>query len=176
MQRHAVHRRRHAVFANAVMDEAAAVIVGARRHHALGAGVVGAGEVGRAAEHFRHRRRQHFDARFSERCGSRCSSATPRVSLLVRAHRLGQRLAAACPSCGARIRRACAASARRTRLRPVVVRGRAARTGRAPARECLPEFRTAAQSQPSFLLAPAISSAPSGEPCDFSEPALVGAP
>src|SRR5262249_62132798 len=30
--------------------------------------------------------------------------------------------------------------------------------------------------QPSVSRAPLISSAPSGEPCDFSEPCLVGAP
>ena len=40
--------------------------------------------------------------------------------------------------------------------------------GRAPgARGYRRALRTAAQSQPSFLRAPAISSAPSGEPCDF---------
>src|SRR6185437_1376915 len=33
-----------------------------------------------------------------------------------------------------------------------------------------------ADVQPSVLRAPAISSAPSGDPCDFSEPCLVGAP
>src|SRR6478609_7789013 len=33
-----------------------------------------------------------------------------------------------------------------------------------------------AEVQPSVLRAPAISSAPSGDPCDFSDPCLVGAP
>ena len=60
MQRHAVHRGGHAVLADAVVDEAAGVVGRRHRLHRLGAGVVGAGEVGRAADHLRHRRDDAF--------------------------------------------------------------------------------------------------------------------
>ena len=53
VQRHAVHRRGHAVLAHAVVDVAAGVVAGRRTGHALDEGVVGAGEVGRAADHLR---------------------------------------------------------------------------------------------------------------------------
>ncbi len=53
MQRHAVHRSRHAVFADAPMNKVAGEIVRRDRLHRFGAGVVGAREVGGAADHFR---------------------------------------------------------------------------------------------------------------------------
>ena len=53
VQRHAVHRRRHAVLAHAVVDVAAGVVGRVEGLHALDEGVVGAGEVGRAADHLR---------------------------------------------------------------------------------------------------------------------------
>ena len=61
MQRHAVHGRRHAVLAHAVVDEAAGEIGRRDRRHRLGLGVVRAGEVGRAADHLRQRRGQGIE-------------------------------------------------------------------------------------------------------------------
>ena len=89
VQRHAVHGRRHAVLAHAVMDEAAGIIGGGEHRHAFRPGVVGAGEVGRAADHFRHRGGQGFERAFG--CGAgrdlfrRCGEL-----LLHRAHRRGE--------------------------------------------------------------------------------------
>ena len=50
VQRHAVHRRGHAELADAVIDVAAAVIVGRKRLQRLGFRVVRAGQVGRSAD------------------------------------------------------------------------------------------------------------------------------
>ena len=51
MQRDAVHRRRHAVLADAVMDVAAGIVVGGRRGFCASAiGQVRVGEIGRAAD------------------------------------------------------------------------------------------------------------------------------
>ena len=63
VQRHAVHRRGHAVFAHAVVDVAAGVVGRVEGGHVLGDGVVRAGEVGRAADHLRHRRDQRLQRR-----------------------------------------------------------------------------------------------------------------
>jgi hypothetical protein len=74
MQRHAVHRRRHAELADAVIDVAAGIIVAGERLLRLGLGVVGAGEIGRAAERFWKRGvdrlQREFDAlRVATFCG-----------------------------------------------------------------------------------------------------------
>ena len=61
MDGHAVHRRRHAVLADAVMEIAAGEIAGSHRLLALGPGVVGAGEIGRAADQLRQRRDQRVE-------------------------------------------------------------------------------------------------------------------
>ena len=53
MKRDAVHRRRHAMFANAVIDIGAGRIVMAEDVLPAGTGVVGAGQVGRAADQCR---------------------------------------------------------------------------------------------------------------------------
>ena len=55
MLRHAVHRRGHAELADPVVDVAAAVVSGVERLLRLGLGVVGPGEVGRAADRCRNR-------------------------------------------------------------------------------------------------------------------------
>ena len=96
--------------------------------------------------------------------------------LLHREHGGGERCRQLAARCGARSRRACrrrapAGAATTPRARP----GRACRRC-ASARGRRRESRTAASDQPSALRAPAISSAPSGEPCDDALPALVGAP
>ena len=60
VERHAVHGRRHAVLADAVMDVAAASVLGAEHLHAARAGVVGAREVRRAAHRLGHDRCEHL--------------------------------------------------------------------------------------------------------------------
>ncbi len=50
MQRHAVHRRGHAEFADAVIDIASAAVVGGERTDTACLGVVGLGQVGAAAD------------------------------------------------------------------------------------------------------------------------------
>ena len=50
VQRQAVHRRRHAVFANAVVHVATGERIRADRRHALGDREIGMGEIGRAAD------------------------------------------------------------------------------------------------------------------------------
>ena len=90
MQRHAVHRRRHAVLADAVMDEGAGIVGSRHRLHGLGARVVRAGEVGRAADHFRHRRGEHAERVF----GCRARRDVLRLGgelFLGAAHRVGKR-------------------------------------------------------------------------------------
>ena len=60
VQRHAVHRRRHGMLAHAIVDVAS--VPALRRHRAGRArlGIVRAREVCRAADHFRHEMRDHF--------------------------------------------------------------------------------------------------------------------
>src|SRR2546430_357917 len=58
VQCHAVHGRRHAVLAHPIMDETSPIVSGRQDRHASRLGVVGAGQIGRAADHFRQRRRQ----------------------------------------------------------------------------------------------------------------------
>ena len=91
MQRHAVHGRRHAVLAHAVMDEAAAIVRGVEHFHPFGAGVVGAGEVGRAADHFRQRRGQRFQRQLGRRAGGDLLRRSAEL-FLQRAHRAGKKL------------------------------------------------------------------------------------
>ena len=94
VQRHAVHRRRHAVLADAVVDVAAGVVAAAAcPRRALRVGVVRAGEVGRAADHLGHRLRRAPRAP----PGSTCAS--PIFGLLGRELRL-QRLGVASASAG----------------------------------------------------------------------------
>ena len=61
VQRHAVHRRRHAVLANAVVDVVRCEVIRGDSAMVAGLGVVRAGQVGRAAEHGRHGRDQRFE-------------------------------------------------------------------------------------------------------------------
>ena len=61
VQRHTVHRRCHAVLAHAVVDEAPRIVRSREHRHALRLGVVGASQVGRAADHLRHRHGQRFE-------------------------------------------------------------------------------------------------------------------
>ena len=57
--------------------------------HRLGAGVVGAGEVGRAAEHFRQRRGERIKRQFGRRAGGDLLRRSAEL-LLQRAHRAGE--------------------------------------------------------------------------------------
>ena len=177
MQRHAVHGRRHAVLAHAVMDEAAGIIGGGEHRHALRPGVVGAGEVGRAADHFRHRRGQassalseaarvaiSFGAAASFSFTARTAAASLSVGSSPREAAL--ELGAAWRTPALRAARCQACARRPCRARPAL-RHRA-RTSAGMSK--------AGAGQPSLSRAPLISSAPSGEPWLFSVPALVGAP
>ena len=69
MQRHAIHCRGHAMLAHAIMDEAAGIIGGGQHLHRLRLGVIGACEVGRAADHFRHGIGQRIEREFRGSAG-----------------------------------------------------------------------------------------------------------
>ncbi len=64
MQRHAVHRRGHAVFADAPIDVAALAVVDVKDAQIAGLGVVGPGQIGRAADGFGHDRVDDFQHHF----------------------------------------------------------------------------------------------------------------
>ena len=89
MQRHAVHRRRHAVLADAVVDEGAGIVRRRHRLHGLGARVVRAGEVGRAADHFGNRGGEHAE-RVLGRDARRDVLRLGGELLLRAAHRVGE--------------------------------------------------------------------------------------
>ena len=165
MQRHAVHRRGHAVLADAVMDEAAGVVGRRHRLHRLGAGVVGAGEVGRAADHFRHRRDEALQRELATPCGSRSPSARRRASPSPRGPRRR-----APPGRSPRMRRSNSARlSAGSAARRLSHAARAAFERWPAARHCVSTsagISNGASLQPSFSRAPLISSAPSGEPCD----------
>ena len=144
---------------------------------ALVRGVVGAGEVGRAADHFRHRRRSGFEREFGRLAGGDVLRRRRRASPSARATASSSACAAGRRACGARTRRACSASSAASRfVQSACAALRALRRRRARRRGCRPGSRTARGVQPSFSRAPLISSAPSGEPCADALPALVGAP
>ena len=176
MQRHAVHGRRHAVLAHAVVNEAAGIVGGVQRLHRLGARVVGAGEIGGTADHFRQRRRQGFERKFGSGARrdvlGRCreflfhlgDTAPPSASFDVAAH--------AALELGARL----GISGGKAHLPSEPHWACRARRPRAKARGCRSEFRRVARSSRASARAPAISSAPSAEPWLFSLPALFGAP
>jgi hypothetical protein len=133
VQRHAVHGRRHAVLAHAVMDEAAGIVGGGEHRHALGAGVVGAGEVGGAADHLRHRRGQASSAvsdaarvaiSFGVAASFSFADAPPRRAVPSAARR----------ACGARIRRGGAGGAL-SRSFQALMRGLARAPALAPQRK-----------------------------------------
>ena len=86
---HAVHGRHHAVLADAIIDVAAREVAALDRLHRLGLGVVGVGEIGRAADHLGHQRGQHLErllARLARRPGRLLRAHFP----LVRVDRLGE--------------------------------------------------------------------------------------
>ena len=69
VQRHPVHRRHHAVLADAVADVAPGVVAGVHVLGGLGVGVVRVGEVGRAADHRGHGLGQHLERRLARLAG-----------------------------------------------------------------------------------------------------------
>ena len=71
VQRHAVHRRRHAVLAHAVVDVAAGEVGRGDRLGLAGLGVVGAGQVGGAADGFRQDAVDDFQRVFRSLAGGR---------------------------------------------------------------------------------------------------------
>ncbi len=54
MQGHAVHNRAHGMFADAVHQVIAVVIVGFNRFHSFDKSQVGSRQIGRTADNFRH--------------------------------------------------------------------------------------------------------------------------
>ncbi len=60
VQSDAVHRRRHAMLAHAIMDVAPGIVGRRDQRHLPGLGVVGAGEVGGAPDELRHERGERF--------------------------------------------------------------------------------------------------------------------
>ena len=69
MQRHAIHGRRHAMFAHAPMHETPAEIAGSNRRHALHIGIIGPREVRRTADHFQHGWHQGFQSLLAGNAG-----------------------------------------------------------------------------------------------------------
>ena len=65
MQHHTVHRRRHTVFADAVIDVAPATVINIECAHIAGFGVVRSGQIGRATHSFNHERIDHFQHHFA---------------------------------------------------------------------------------------------------------------
>ena len=65
MQRHAVHRSRHAMLAHAIVDIAAGGLIGGLRRQCLGLGEIGSGEIGGAAHQFRHGLGEHLERRLA---------------------------------------------------------------------------------------------------------------
>ena len=133
---HAVHRRRHAVLAHAVVDVAAGVVAGASTSvMALGLGVVRR-RSGRPSRRpvSGTRRRSALEHRAARPCGSRASafSATKLVAELRRSAASKARRAAR-PACGARTRPRSAGELA-SRLSQARARRRAARAGLAPGR------------------------------------------
>ena len=175
MQRHAVHRGSHAVLADAVVDVAAAEIGGRDRLHALGARVVGAGEVGRTADHLRQRRDQAFERKLAGRARRESFGVAASFSFTAR-------MAASSACCGIspRMRRSNSARLRHRARRAASSSPRAAACERAPAARQASRISAGtsngADVQPSFLRAPAISSAPRASRAISPMPAFFGAP
>ncbi len=69
MQKDSIHGRRHAVLADAVMDETAFRRLGRKGDRRFRLVVVGAGEVGRARHKFRYRRHDRVDDGFGRFAG-----------------------------------------------------------------------------------------------------------
>ena len=170
MQRDPVHRSRHGMLADAVMDVAAIEGIGPHRLLRLGARQVGMGQIGRAAKQIRQRLGDHVDHQLRRLPGGdfRPFGAEPdRVSAPSRRH----------------IRRAAFDSARhetatvavelrRLRALDPAPAGRMPAAHRFRARHRLrpPESETARAASPARRASSSTSSAPSGAPCAFSVP------
>ena len=143
--------RGHAVLADAVMDVAAGVVARRDAAHALDQGQVGAGQVGRAADQFRHRRDQRFQHLLAGLAAWRASACCSAISALQRGHRLVQGVRQAGRRSPARTPRACGWRARR------LSQARRGAAPRAPAAcqllgQIVGHARTAAAFQPSACL------------------------
>ena len=154
VQRHSVHRRGHAVLADAVMDEAAAGVRRGERRHALRPGVVGAGEVGGPADHFRHRGGERCRAPAPRRRGSRSPSARRRASPSCRAPRRRAPRPAGRRRSGDRTRRAGPGRGSPAAAPRKAARCASALPPRARRRRCPPAPRTAATSSRAFRARP----------------------
>ena len=161
MRGDAVHRRRHAVLAHAVMDIAAGIVAGAHLFLVLGPGVVRGRQIGRAADQLGHHR-DSASSTVARGLAGRDLGVRPAKSAQSVGDRIveagGQLAALAAQEFGALARPAAACRRALPGLRGPRRRARRPRATRRGRRR---ERRRAAQSQPSRSRAPLISSAPS---------------
>ena len=180
VQREAVHDRGHAELAHAVVDVVAAPLVAARDaslRSPCQCREVRAGQVGRAAEQFRQRRRERLerDLRGLARGDglglrrARCDAASSAISRQVApAARRAMRRVELGGELGMRGARSASNSAFQSASRS---RAALARVPRARRRR--PGSRTARAASRAPRASAATSSAPSASPCAFAVPALV---
>ena len=174
MQRDAVHRRRHGVLADAIMDIAAVKGIGPHRLLRLGARQVGMGQIGRAAEQIRQRFRDRVDHQLRRLPGRdvRAVRLPKRVADL--RHRVG--IAAGQLSIQRVVERRASASDLRRLVRSIQPRRAACPRAPifAPVRRVRPPGSgTARAASPARRGSSATSSAPSGAPCAFSRALTV---
>ena len=175
MDRHAVHGGDHGVLADAVADVAAGIVRRAKRRRGAGAGQVGMGEVGRAADEARHRLRQQLERHLAGLAGGRGRPVGRQLALVARSP--PHRGLPAAPGNGARERAPRRSGRGRLALVPGGVPGtRPDRRRRAKPPGSRPASRTADRASPGRP-AP-LRSRPHPAGCRGVEdlPALVGAP
>ncbi len=110
MQRHAVHRRGHAVLADAVMDVAPGELPGVNGAMLAGLGEVRTGQVGRAADGLGQRAALTTSSAISRPCGSRPWLASSDSCALRKAAMRGRQTPGICRRCSAARSVRCGAS------------------------------------------------------------------
>ena len=104
MQRHAVHGRRHAVLADAVMDVAAGKVLGVIAVRSLVLVLLDGVRSAEPSDQFGHRRRDDLERQLATPCGSRRSAARLASCCLECAHGRRRARRHGRPPCAARIR------------------------------------------------------------------------